>query len=231
MRLAKDVADDLWEQASNARSSDVSELFQFATRTASKPRLSAMIDLIASEPGIPIQPDELDSDPWLFNCPNGTVDLRDGKLHPHLQENLITKLSPTPFIHDSTNYRWNRFLESIFDGNGELIDFVQWLLGYCLTGSVREQLLPVFWGDGSNGKSTLLTAFMDIVGSNYAMQAVTNLLMVKRGDNHPTEQADLFGRRFIACLESEDGRRLDESTVKQLTGGDKIRALRMREDF
>jgi putative DNA primase/helicase len=103
------------------------------------------------------------------------------------------------------------------------------LCGYALTGSVSEQVLPVLYGTGANGKSTVLNALLTALG-DYGMQAAPDLLVAKRG-SHPTELADLFGMRFVASIEVEDGSRLAESLVKQLTGGDRIKARRMRQDF
>ena len=105
------------------------------------------------------------------------------------------------------------------------------LLGYCLTADVSEQKLPIFWGTGANGKSTLLNAFMEVIGSDYTMQAMPDFLMERKHDTHPTEKASLFGKRFVSCVETESSRKLAESTVKMLTGGERIMARRMREDF
>ena len=112
---------------------------------------------------------------------------------------------------------WDRFLRDVFQGNGELIQFVQRLLGYALSGDVTEHALPVFYGSGANGKSTLVEAFLSAVGEDYATKAAPDLLLMRRGDPHPTERADLFGKRFIAAVETEDGRRLNEPLVKELT--------------
>lgn len=131
--------------------------------------------LTRSEPGIPIQPEQLDKATFLFNCQNGTIDLRTGKLRPHDQADLITKLSPTAYSPDATCPAFVKFLDSIFKGNVRIIQFVLRLLGYCLTGSVRERIFPIFHGDGSNGKSTLLTAFMATVGSDYAAPCVKKI--------------------------------------------------------
>jgi len=116
------------------------------------------------------------------------------------------------------------------DGHADLITFLQRAVGYSLTGSVAEQVLFLLWGTGANGKSTFVNAVLDVLGNDYAMQAPDGLLTVKKGDAHPTERADLFGKRFVSSIEIEDGARLAESMVKQLTGGDSIRARRMRED-
>jgi putative DNA primase/helicase len=107
--------------------------------------------------------------------------------------------------------------------------FVQRLLGYSLNGTTEEHALPIFYGTGANMKSTLLNLILDVTG-DYGMQAGDDLLMVKQ-NAHPTEKADLFGKRFVVNQETQEGRRMNESAVKQMTGGDRIRARRMREDL
>ena len=91
--------------------------------------------------------------------------------------------------------------------------------------------MPILYGNGANGKSVLLETWMRILGPDYAMKAPCDLLMASRDKAHPTELADLYGKRFVAVVESGQGRRLDESRVKEISGGDRIRARRMREDF
>src|SRR5262249_46370128 len=108
--------------------------------------------------------------------------------------------------------------------------FWQRLCGYCLTGDVSEQILPILHGPGQNGKSTILGSLLAMVGLDYGMKAMPDLLMAKRHETHPTDRADLFGKRLVGAIEKAEGRRLDETMVKELTGGDKIRARRMRED-
>jgi putative DNA primase/helicase len=225
MRLAMDVADSVWFDAAGCRTKDVVD---FAVSTSGTSKLKSMLTLAAAD--VPISVDDLDRNPWLLNCTNGTIDLRTGELRPHRREDCITKLCPTRFDQDAGSYCWDRFHESIFDDQ-PTIDFLQRFAGYSLTGSVSEQVLAVFWGVGSNGKSTWLTAFQDTLGTDYSMAAPSGLLTVKKNDSHPTELADLFGMRFVVSQETEDGNRLAESLVKSLTGGDRIRARRMKENF
>jgi putative DNA primase/helicase len=208
-------------------------------RSEAAPRLNAQLDLARSEPGIPILPGDLDADPWLLNVANGTLDLRTGKLRDHCRGALLTKLCPTSYRAAATCPTWERFLADIFPADGdaaeeagdaELIGYVQRLLGYCLTGDVSEQILLIAWGVGANGKSTLFNTVQDVLGPDYTMKAPPELLMVRKSEAHPTERADLFGRRLVLASETEAGGRLSEALVKELTGGDRIRARRMRED-
>jgi len=193
-------------------------------------KINACLDLMRSEPTIPILPDQMDADPFLLNVANGTLDLRTGSMRPHNRSDLITKLCPVEYRPDASCPIWDMFLAKIMNGNQNLMGYLQRLAGYSLTGDVSEQCLFFFHGSGANGKSTYLNTIRHMLG-DYACQAVPELLMVKHNESHPTERADLFGRRFVATIETEDGKRLAESLVKQLTGGEAVRARRMYQNF
>jgi putative DNA primase/helicase len=206
-------------------------VLRFVRQTGTAHGIDAMLKLVRSEPGIPVAPGDLDTDPWLLNCKNGTLNLRTGTLSAHDPQQLITKLCPVEYHLGADCPTWLKAVDEIFMGRASLVEYLRRFFGYCLSGSVIEQILAIFYGVGANGKSTIIDAVLDLLGEDYAIKAPTELLMVKRGQSHPTEQADLHGKRFIACVETDRGRRLAESLVKEITGGDKIRARRMREDF
>lgn len=232
-RKAKQVALSLWNDAFSPEvpEGDAEECIGFARYTSSVKAIGEMLKAASSEPSIPVTASDLDSSYWDLNCPNGTLDLRTGTLRSHSPADLITKISATPYIPEMETPIWDQFLSDIFAGNAELISYVQRLFGYCLTGDVSEHILAVFHGGGENGKSTLLNTIMEIVGNDYAMKAPADFLMAKYGDAHPTEKADLFGRRLVSASETKEGQKIDEALVKELTGGDNVRARRMREDF
>ncbi len=235
-RRAKDTARSIYAEASSITGTDQAaevrrkELGAWARRSEARERRSAMIELAQSERRIPVLPEQLDADPWRLNCLNGVLDLRTGQLHPHRRSDLLTKLAPVAYEAEATCPTWLAFLRSIMDSNDELIGFLQRFAGYCLTGVIREHVLVVCYGTGSNGKSTFLETLTAMLG-DYAWQAPPDLLMLKSLDAHPTDVAGLFGVRFAACIETASGRRLDEARVKMLTGGDQVTARRMREDF
>jgi putative DNA primase/helicase len=232
MRRAKDTARGIYlEAASLTDKTDRSEAARWATQSESVARLEAMVKLASSETAIEVLPEDLDGDPWLLNCPNGTVDLRTGKLRPHRREDLITKLCPVEFDASAECPVWKAALDLVFDGNPNLIGYWQRLCGMILTGVVREQVLPILHGTGENGKSTLLNCLMGMIGSDYAMKAPPRFLMARRGEAHPTELADLFGKRLVVAIETGEEGRINETLVKELTGSDPIRTRRMREDF
>lgn len=128
------------------------------------------------------------------------------------------------------------FLNAIFpdaedEPDREMITFMQRSLGRSLTGDVTEQILLIFWGVGANGKNTFINAIFDTIGSDYCLKANTDLLMASRGERHPTEIANLWGKRLVVASETHQGRKLNEALVKDLTGGEPLTARRMREDF
>jgi putative DNA primase/helicase len=192
--------------------------------------LGRCLEVAKSEPKVPILPSQLDSDPFLFNVLNGTINLRSGELRRHRREDYLTKLAPVEYDPNARCPLWDRVLDRIMDRKVQLVEYLKQLFGHCLTGDVGEQALWFFHGEGANGKSTVLGAIREMMG-DYAIQAVPELLMAKSNESHPTERADLFGRRFVATIETEEGKRMAEALMKQLTGGDRIRARKMRQDF
>jgi putative DNA primase/helicase len=188
------------------------------------------LESMKSEAGVPILPCQLDSDPFLFNVSNGTIDLRAGQLRPHRREDLLSKLAPVEYAPGAECPLWIKFLERVLGGDRDLIEYLQRVVGHALTGDVTEQSLWFLHGSGQNGKSTFLTLLLTMFG-DYGIQSVSELLMQRANETHPTERADLFGRRFVATIETDQGKRMAEALLKQLTGGDAIRARRMRQDF
>jgi len=223
-RKAKDTAIQMWEAAVRVKHHDIRMAFQkHALKTQYESRLKAMIALARSEPGIPITEAELDSDRWLLNVENGTLNLRIGKLREHRREDLITKLIPVPYNPQASCPLWDAFLNRIMGGDQELIKFLQTAVGYALVGDMREQVIFIFYGTGANGKSTFLVTIHSLLG-DYARQTPTDTLLTKKGSTIPNDVARLKGSRFVEAAEVESGKQLAESLVKQLTGGDKMSA-------
>lgn len=202
----------------------------WAKASEARSKLDAMTALARSREGVAIAAADLDRDRWLFNCRNGTIDLRTGELRKHDPADLITRCSPAKYGPDAESPRWHKFLFRIFAGDVELIRFVQRVLGMCLSGDVREQLLFICHGQGANGKSVLLDTVTHLLG-DYAGSAAPDLLVAKKHGEHPTELADLQGRRMVVASETESGAPLRLQLVKRLTGDATIKARRMRQDY
>lgn len=195
---------------------------KWAIDSQNRSRVAGMLEMAA--PHRAVAPDALDADPMLLNVENGTLDLRTGKLRAHDRADRITKLAPVEFDPDAPCPQWERFLAEVFDGDADLIGFMQRAIGYSLSGDTREHCLFILHGVGSNGKSTLVETIAAMLG-DYAQQTPTETFMAKdRSGGIPNDIARLKGARFVSAVESESDRRLAESLVKQATGGDRLAA-------
>ncbi len=172
--------------------------------------------------------EEWDSDPWLANAPGGVIDLRTGQVRPHRRADRMTKI--TTATPKGSCPRWLAFLADITAGDADLMAYLQRVIGYCLTGVTTEHALFFLYGTGANGKSVFVNVITTILG-DYAANAPMDTFMETRGDRHPTDLAGLRGARFVSSVETEQGRRWNESKVKAITGGDKVSARFMRQDF
>jgi putative DNA primase/helicase len=204
---------------------------QWATKSQNASVIRGTLTLAASHRALRITHADLDADPWLFNCLNGTIDLRTGSLRPHDSRDLVTKLAPVAFIPNAPAPIFDRFLSEAMGGNFELAAYLQRFAGYALTGVIREHTLTFNHGDGSNGKGTFWEHALVPVWGDYARKAPRGLLFAARNEQHPCDLAELHGARLVLCSEVEEGKVWDEAKVKDLTGGDKINARRMRENF
>jgi len=172
--------------------------------------------------------EDWDADPWLLNTPGGTVDLRTGLMRPHDRADLITKM--TAVAPDGDCPLWLAFLDRAFNGDAELIACSQRMLGYSLTGSIRDHALFFLYGTGGNGKGVFLNTWHSILG-DYSTIAAMETFTASKSDRHPTDLAMLRGARAVIAQETEEGQHWAESRIKQLTGGDAISARFMRQDF
>lgn len=200
------------------------ELSAWAQQCESKGRLDAMVDLAARESSLIVEADELDQDPWSLNVANGTINLRDGTLRDHRREDMITKLSDVQFDPGAACPIWDQFLDTIMEGQSELVEYLRRVVGYALTGITTEQCLFFAWGKGSNGKSTFLTTVREMLG-DYGHRARAEAFMITRADaSNETALANMRGSRLVVISEIEEGRRFAEGMVKDLTGGESVQA-------
>jgi putative DNA primase/helicase len=205
-------------------------LIKFAISSGNANKIAGMLS--QAEPHLAVAADDLDREPWPLNCLSGTIDLRTGAMQPHAQADLLTKLVPVGYDPTAVCPTWLRFLSEIFAGDEAMIAFVQRALGYSLSGSTREQVIFILHGGGANGKSVLLEVIAALL-SDYASHCPAKTFVSDEigGSGIPNDVARLAGARFVSIVETEHNKKLAEGLVKQATGGDKLTARFMRQEF
>lgn len=196
-------------------------------KLASASTISAVERIARSDPKHASTVDEWDADIWLLNTLQGVINLKSGALRPHNSQDRMTKMTTATPSGDCP--LWRLFLEQVTGNDRELQAYLQRVVGYCLTGSTQEHAMFFLYGTGSNGKSVFVNTLVTILG-DYATNAPMETFMDNRSDRHPTDLAGLRGARIVTATETEQGRRWNESRIKEITGGDRITARFMYKD-
>lgn len=221
---AKTAVLDVLRQAL-AESLDDKELRSDVRKCESSAGVSGVLDLASALPALRVAVDELDADPYLLNCANGTLDLRTRELRPHDPADRITRVTRGAYDPTADRSTWDGFLEVVLPDQEERA-YLQRVIGQSAYGRVREHLFPVLTGSGSNGKGTAYGAISNALG-DYATIIDPELLMsAGRGVGGP-EMMELLGARLVIGSETEEGRQLDAALMKRLTGGDQLTARRL----
>jgi putative DNA primase/helicase len=195
---------------------------------ASAKTSSAIERLARSDRRLAAKAEQWDIDPWLLNTPAGVVDLQTGVIRSHAPTDYMTKITAVGPEGDCPI--WKQHLLRVMSGDAELVGYLQRVFGYCLTGSTREHALFFAHGDGANGKSVTINTVAGILG-DYQRSAPIETFTASHTDRHPTELAMLQGARIVTATETEEGRAWAEARIKSLTGGDRVSARYMRQDF
>ncbi len=196
---------------------------------------AAAVERLAKGNGaIAVEIEQLDANDWLLTAGNGrgdaTFDLRMGIGRPADPRDLITKAAACAVAPPGTPHPiWTAFLERVAP-DPDLRAFLKRFCGYCLTGATSEHKFVFVYGTGANGKSTFMNTVAGIFGE-YATIADVGTFMAAAHERHPTDIAKLHGYRLVVAQETEKGRRWDDTKIKSMTGGDKMTARFMRQDF
>jgi putative DNA primase/helicase len=206
------------------------DIEKHAMQSESARRRKALIEVAAWIPELNIITDSLDTNPWLFNVRNGTIDLKTGEIREPNPDDLITRIANVTYDPKADCPAWKKFIMEIMDYNTELIHFIQNAAGWAITGDTSEQTMFILFGTGANGKSTFLNTIMNILG-DYAIATPTETFMKKIGDQITNDIARLRGTRFVTTTEAEHGKRLSEPLIKQITGNDRMTARFLYGEF
>lgn len=178
-----------------------------------------------------VLPDEFDQHPYLFNCLNGTIDLRTGELRQHRRENLLMKVAPVEYDPQADCPRFKQFLAEVFEPHPDVIPWLQKALGYSLTGSVREQCFFICWGTGGNGKGTLHNTLAELIGDYGQAMDIRSLAEAQARPDSPSEYiARLHGVRFAKAEEPSERFVLNTALIQWLTGDDILSARRLYQN-
>ena len=196
-------------------------LIQHSLKSESSSRLKALLDIASGMPAITVRSEELDRNPWLLNCQNGTLDLKTGKMQEHSPKDFITRICAAEYNAECPIPLWTQLMMKITGGDKEYMRYIQKALGYALTGDISEQAIFILYGTGSNGKSTMLNIFAALL-DGYAQSTSSDTFMQKKNESVNNDIARLKGARFVSAIEMEEGKRMAESLIKSMTGGDKL---------
>lgn len=224
----KQLTLDWTRKLAHSLSENAEAKVQVIVRRASFAR--AVESLCRADQRLAVTAADWDRDPFKLGTPNGTVDLKVGKLLAPQRSEGITKTTAFVPADAADCPTWLRFLEEATQGDKDLIRFLQEWCGYALTGDISEHALVFVYGGGGNGKSVFLNTVSAILG-DYAVVAAMDTFTASKDSKHPTDLAMLRGARLVTASETEEGRAWAEARIKQLTGGDPISARFMRQDF
>ncbi len=201
-----------------ARASAVKE----ALAMGNAQRIERTLDLAKCDKRIVVSHNALDGNPFLLGVENGVIELRNGTFRAGRREDLITKRAGVSYVPGATCPRWQAFIAEVLGNDPALVSYVQKLVGYTLTGDVSAQLFPFLFGIGKNGKSVFTETLHTLLGE-YGQRAPASLLTASNNGREPTNEiARLHGARLVIGSETEEGARLAESRVKDITGGDTL---------
>lgn len=205
----------------------IPELQKWASKSEMASVINNALGLLKTLLDVPMT--SFDTDAWLLNVKNGTIDLRTGAMKPHDPNDRITRVIPIDYDPQAQAPRFIQFLSEIF-ADPQTRDYLHKYFGYSITGVNREQTLLVHWGKGRNGKNTLHRTIRNVLGP-YAKVGPTGLLTAEKDGQFIHQLASLYGARWVSVDESDDGARLKEAAMKQMTGDDAVVGRHLYKSF
>lgn len=203
---------------------------RWAFQSERSARVAATLEMACTEPQVSSYKRDYDNDVYLFNCQNGVLDLRNGGLLTQTPDLMLTQLAPVKFDENAKCPKWMEYLKTWMDGDDNKIEYLQRLMGSCLTGDTVGRTFPIFFGAGFNGKSTFLDTIDELMG-DYSMQAPENLLEQSKIHTHPCDIASLMGKRLVIADETKKNMMLRTPLIKRMTGDRKLNARFMRQNY
>lgn len=233
--MAKETALSIFDEA-KAEATDnpllSKQLTKFAHDSLNMKLLTSMTLAARSEPSVAIDAETFDQDPWLFNCLNGTVDVRTGEMKAHDPGDLITMLAPFAFDPDAACPEFLGFLETVIP-DAATRTFLQRYVGYCLTGDDRAKAFLIAHGPTDTGKTTFVETIQALIGEEYGKVAPSSTIVSMGGarEGIPNDVARLRGARLVVVSETGEGAYLNAERVKAFTVRNRVSARFMRAEW
>jgi putative DNA primase/helicase len=224
-RMAKVVVRELYQEA--ARSKDSDKRYQITQHARASEKTSSIANMLRRaqvEEGVPVALEDLDANPMLLNCLNGTIDLASGKLRPHAQKDLVTKICPCNFDPGAISGVWTKFLSDATNGDQDLQDYIQRAAGYAVQGEASERAMFFTFGPPGSAKSTLIDALASMLGDYHVASSPDTWLVQAQTGGNRGDLVRLAGARLVTAVEFKQGARFDEALIKGVTGGDPMTA-------
>ena len=223
---------NMMEQEAHTKEAEEGDVaLKHAFNAQSSKNIMGMINLVKGMECISANPEDFDSRPWLLNCDNGVLDLRNGKLFAHDSKYMMTMVSKAEYDpHVGWGDRWQRFIEEITGGDHEMQNSLQQMAGYSLTGNISERCMFILYGDGNNGKNVFMDSLAHMLGG-FGLVVAPETLMIKQKNGVPNDVAMMNGRRFVTASETDSSDRLNEPLVKSLTGDNRLTARFLRQEY
>lgn len=206
------------------------ELKKWQKQSEAAPRQKAILTTAQSHESLVLTSDALDKNKSLFNVANGTLDLESSTLKPHNNADLLTKIANASFVQNKNAPLWESFIEQVTVGDKELASFLQRACGYFLCGERKEQIILFLIGDGANGKSVFIDVISHIFG-DYAGVISAKALIDKSAGSIPSDIAAIASKRLVTLSEFPERLPINTTTVKSITGGDKLTARHLYKEW
>jgi putative DNA primase/helicase len=218
--MVKQKAKELVNYLKGRSDSDLEAFVGMLTKQSGR-----MIMISEAESVSPKSIRDFNANPYLINCQNGTFDLYKMQMNPHTPDDFLTMIADVEYVPEAENQRWNEFLSEIMDGDKELIEYLQKILGYALSGITKEECFFIFYGPKTrNGKGTLTETIAHLLGDYSAVMLPTVLTERNtKSNSHSSAIASLSGKRFVTVSELDYRAKLNAARVKELTGGDTVK--------
>jgi putative DNA primase/helicase len=228
--IAKETAVSIRSELNGLDSDVFQAMTKWAQQSVSARKLKDMLTLAKSEPTLRASLTDFDRDPLILNCANGVIDLRTGQLREHSRDDYCTRMVPIDYDPDADSSEWESFINTIMLNDRDMVNYLQDALGYSITGSAACNAFFFCYGEGHNGKTTIIESVRRVLG-DYAENLHKSTLMHKPADDSKLPGvAKLPGTRFVSASEVSEGDKLDEAIIKTLTGSDAITARMLHKN-